>query len=106
MTIAVPERRLERPRVVAHGVEDAPLALDPVRLLRAEQAIEQPMRDHLGRKRAIAAGPAHVPLDALAEGFLAHADLQGAEPAVVADFLGDHLVDGWAARAAAREHRA
>src|SRR5207245_8872339 len=45
----------------------------------SENAVEQFMRDHLRRQGAIAAGPAKIALNALAERLLAHADLQRAE---------------------------
>src|SRR5262249_40969422 len=96
----------ERPRLVADGIENALFAFDPVRLLRAEETVEQPVRDHLRRQGPIAARPAHVALDALAERFLTDPDLEGAEAAIVADSLGDRLVNGRAAGSAAREHLA
>src|SRR6185437_3564839 len=57
-------------------------------------------------ERTVAAGPRHVALNALAEGFLADPDLERAEPALVADLMGDRLVDRRAAGPAAREHLA
>ena len=61
------------------------------------------MRNHFGRQRPVALGPAHIPLNALSKRLLAGADLQRTEPGIVADLLRDHLVDGRPARAAARE---
>ena len=73
------------------------------RSLPPNEPVEEPVRDHLGRQWTVARGPAHVPLDAFAERFLADTDLQGAEARIVADLLRDHLIDGRTAGAAAGE---
>ena len=91
--------------ILPHGVEDAALAGHPAGIARAEQVIEELVRQHLRRQRAIVSGPAHVALDALAEGFLRDADLNRAEARIAADFGGDGLVDGCSARAVAGERR-
>src|SRR5262249_12019680 len=91
--------------VLAHGIEDAALAVDPSLLALAEQTIEQLVWNHLRRQGTIVAGPAHVPLDALAEGLLRDADLQRAEAGIGADSRSYRLVDGWSARAAPRKRR-
>ena len=72
----------------------------------AEQAVEQLVRQHLRRQRAIVAGPAHIALDAFAERFLRHADLQRAESRLGADLGRDHLIDRRSAGAVSGERRA
>ena len=56
---------------LADQVEHALLALDPALVLHAEQAVEQILRNHLRRQRALVAGPAHVAVHVLAVRFLA-----------------------------------
>ena len=97
---------LERDGVLAHRIEDAALAIDPAFFARAEEIIEQLVRQHLRRQRTVVAGPTHIPLDALAERFLRDADLNRAEARILADLRGDRLVDRRSAGAVAGERRA
>ena len=97
---------LQQIGVLPNSVQNTALAIHPALFALAEQPVEEPVRDHLRRQRALVSGPAHVALHALAERFLRDADLQRAEPGVAADLGGDHLVDGRSARAAAGEMRA
>ena len=79
------------------------LRVDPAGVAGAEQVIEELVRQHLRRQRAVVPGPAHVALDALAERFLRDADLDRAEARIAADSGGDDLVDGRSAGAVAGE---
>ena len=98
-----PNACIERGGVFPDAVEHALLALDPAQVLAAKQPVEQPVRNHLRGQRTVARGPAHVPLNAFAERFLADTDLQRAEARIVADLLRDNLIDGRSARAASGE---
>ena len=89
--------------VVPHGIEDAALAIDPALLHAAEETVEEARGKHFGRQGPVAAGPAHVALNAFAEGFLRDTDLQGAEAGVAAGLGCDHLVERHAAGAASGE---
>ena len=93
-------------RVFEYRIQDTPLAIDPAFFALAEEAIEEPVRKHLGRESPFVTGPAHIALDALAEGFLGDSHLQRAETRVAADLGSDGLVDGRAAGAAPGEARA
>src|SRR5262249_3427907 len=88
-------------RILTDRVEDAAFAIDPALVSRAEEAIEQPVRDLLGRQRPVRTPPAKLPLDGPAERFLRHADLQRAEPGVVTQSRGEKLIEGRPARAPA-----
>ena len=99
------ERRLHLLHVVADQIEHALLAVDPAFVLHAEQAIEQVLRNHLRRQRALVTRPAHVAVDVLAVRFLRHADLQRAEARLGADLRGEKLVDGSARRRRGRCRR-
>src|SRR5262249_36417196 len=89
-----------------HRVENTALAIHPAFFALAEEAVEEPVRDHLRRQRALKSGPAHVALHALAERFLRHTDLEGPEARVPSELGGDHLVERRSAGPAAGEHRA
>ena len=91
--------------VFPHRVQNAALPLHPAFIAGAEDAIEQFVRNHLRRQRAIASGPTQIALNTLAKGFLAHADLQRPEAALPADFGCDELIDGRSACATAGEGR-
>ena len=97
---------LKQSRILAHRVQDAALAVDPTLFLRAEQAVEQPVRNLFGRQRTVGSGPAHVPLHCAAERFLRHADLQRSEARFSADLARDDLIHRRTARSAAGEARA
>ena len=101
--VLLSERLAELERVLAHGIQNTLLPLDPTRVSLAEKALEELVREHLRRERPLVGGPAHIALDALSEGFLRNADLQGPEARVAADFRGDRLVDRRRSRAPARK---
>src|SRR6266481_6039142 len=65
--VQMTERGRERFGVRLDGVEDTAFARDPAFVALAEDAVEQLVRDHLRRQRAVAARPAQVALNALAE---------------------------------------
>ena len=60
------ERRLQVREIFADRVEHALLASDPALITDAEEPIEQVLRDHFGRQRAVGARPTEVPMDVLA----------------------------------------
>lgn len=91
--VALAEPRFRCIRVIAHRVEDTLLALHPRIFLGPEQAVEKAMRDGFRRQRAIAVGPAQIPLDTFAEALLGNSDLEGSEPGIAAQFAGDHLIE-------------
>src|ERR1700677_4256229 len=94
---------LECGSVFQHHIQNAALAVDPTLFPASEQAIEEAIRQHLGGQCAIEACPAHIALDALAEGLLRNADLQRAKAGFTAYLCGDGLIDRGATRPAAGE---
>src|SRR5207247_1749391 len=101
--VLLAQLRFEAGGILADRIENAALAFHPAFVTGSENTVEQFMRDHLRRQGAIAAGPAQIALNALAERLLAHADLQRAEARFAADLRGDRLIDGAPAGAAAGE---
>ena len=101
MPVRLAERRQQVRQVLTHGVEHALLAPDPALVPAAKQPVEQILRDHLGRQRAVVPRPTQVAMDVLAVRLLTHADLQRAEPRLPTNRPGDDLVDGGPAGAAA-----
>ena len=61
------------------------------------------MGNHFGREWPVTPGPAHVPLNAFAKGFLTDTQLQRAKPTLLADRLSDGLIDRHATGAASGE---
>src|SRR5262245_10430768 len=100
------EGRREVRDILTHEVEDALLASDPGLILDAEETIEEILRDHLGRQRALESGPRHVALHVFAVGLLRDADLERTESRFGADFRGENLVERGAACAAPSERGA
>src|ERR1700674_2796849 len=93
---------LQSCHILAHGIQDTPLAIHPAFLALAEQPVKESVRDHLRRESPLVPGPAHVALHALAERLLRDANLQRAESRVTTHLGSDHLVDGWPARPPSR----
>ena len=58
---------LQRGGIFHDHIENASLSLDPTFIAMAKKTVEEPIGQHLGRKRAIEACPAHVSLNAFAE---------------------------------------
>ena len=80
-----------------HRIQNAALAVNPALVASAEQTVEQAVRKFFWRERAIQTRPAHILLHGTAERFLGYADLQRTETRLVAQFVGDQLVEGSAA---------
>ena len=106
MPIRLAERRLQARQIRADRVEHALLAGDPALIAHAEEPIEEIVRNHFGRERAVGASPTQVAVDVFTVRFLADADLKGAEPRLAAHRARNHLIDRRAAGAAARVRRA
>src|SRR5256885_15774964 len=96
----------EQAGVLVDRVQNAAFAVDPALVFRAEQAVEQAMRNFLWRERAVEASPTHVLVNGTAERFLRDADLQRPETSLRREFARDHLVHRRSARTAAGVMRA
>src|SRR5262245_914796 len=92
--------------VFTNRVQDAALAVDPAFFALAEEPVEEFVRDHLRRQGALVTSPAHVSLDAFAEGFLRDANLQRPETRLALEFRRDGLIYGRTSRSASGERRA
>src|SRR3954454_10689742 len=83
----------QRAGILLYGIENATLPPHPALFHAAEKAVKQLARNHFGGQRTVALSPTHVPLNAFAERFLRHADLQRAETRFAAQARRDHLIE-------------